>query len=171
MSPRVWRLMGEIVRFNMSMKQVTARQNVLADYSSRTTSLHRTTNVNDTPRFAKSHKHSSTKQTAEVNAMVGGVIVDPKLSHLIDVAEEDEGYQANVNSDVSKDKLASLQKDHPAHQVARKFNRLTLFQAKMEEYSKFTRDASSCPRRTGKRHSRPSTVTMWEPAPCRPLRP
>ena len=95
MSPRIWRLLEKIVRFNIVTKHVSCKKNLMADYLSRTTSLHHRVDVQDVPRLL--HKHDTpahSTQHATVNLVAGGVILDPKLLALIDIAEADEDYQS-----------------------------------------------------------------------------
>ena len=125
MSPRVWRLLEKVVRFDIIVKHVSHKENVVADYLSRTTALHRSVDVQDEPRH---HKHSTVHQ-GTVNLITGGGVLDPKLLELIDIAEGDEDYQSILAAVSNGDRLGDLHQQHPARQVAKVYGRLEPFEA------------------------------------------
>ena len=125
MSPRVWRLLEKVVRFDKTVKHVSHKENIIADYLSRTSALHRSIDVQDEPRH---HKHS-TVHRGSVNLITGGVGLDPKLLELIDVAEGDEDYQAILAAVSNGDRLGDLHQHHPAKKVFRVYGKLEPFQA------------------------------------------
>ena len=110
MSPRIWKLLERIVRFNIIVQHVTAKENLMADFLSKT----------DTDYVM---------QHADVNLLTGGVVLDPKLLALIDLAKADKEYQAVIEAMETKAKLAELHRDHPAKKVSRVYQKLETFQA------------------------------------------
>jgi hypothetical protein len=125
MSPRIWRLLERVVRFDITVKHVSHKENVMADYLSRTTSLHSTVEVHDEPRH---HKHD-TIHKGSISLITGGVVLDPKLLELIDIAEGDKDYQAILAAVSNGDRLVDLHQGHPAKQVSRVYGKLEPFQA------------------------------------------
>ena len=125
MSPRIWRLLEKVVRFDITVKHVSHKENLMADYLSRTSCLHKSVEVHDEPRH---HKHSPLHHSS-MHVIRGGVVLDPKLLELIDVAEADEEYQAILAAVSNKDKLGDLHHTHPAKKVARVYGKLETFQA------------------------------------------